>query len=43
MINYQLNNQKKTRASQAEGHEFESRLPLLHLELGSCITAAAFF
>lgn len=30
-------------ASQAKGHEFESRLPLLHLELGSCITAAAFF
>ena len=29
MINYQLNNQKKTRASQAEGHEFEPRLPLI--------------
>lgn len=29
MINYQLNNQKKTSASQAEGHEFEPRLPLL--------------
>lgn len=28
MINYQLNNQKETSASQAEGHEFESRLPL---------------
>ena len=28
MINYQLNNQKKTSASQAEGHEFEPRLPL---------------
>ena len=28
MINYQLNNQKETSASQAEGHEFEPRLPL---------------